>query len=379
MMKFVIFLLVISWQLLSLGAEWIQPPKYSNKGYLVPSPDYMPMFPRDHGAHRAYGLEWWYWIGHLQTVDGEKKFGFQSTVFRLAGDPSDSNYFNSERFGNRQLYLAHAALSDLDYGRYIHHERVMREGWQGRVGTNSLTIKVAGIEANMLQDERGHFLTTKYPNGGRLELELIPLKPIVRFGDRGLSRKGDDPASVSWYWTYTRLQAQGKLIYEGEEMEVKGEAWMDHEISSSQLGEGLAGWDWTCMQLNNGTEVKAYRLRRDDGSSDRWSAVYWIDQEGSTEQIYANQFSWIEENEWKSPKTGLAYPTTVKISANHPIRGKVTYQLQPLVENQEFYGNQADNAYWEGACEVMDDKGVTIGKAYLELAGYGGGLGARLN
>ena len=104
------------------------------------------------------------------------------------------------------------------------------------------------------------------------------------------------------------------------------------------------------MQLNDGTEVKAYRLRREDGSSDRWSSVYWIDQEGNTEQIYANQFSWIEEDEWKSPKTGLTYPTTVKISANHPIRGKVTYQLQPLVENQEFYGNQADNAYWEGAC-----------------------------
>ena len=52
-------------------------------------------------------------------------------------------------------------------------------------------------------------------------------------------------------------------------MEVKGEAWMDHEISSSQLGEGLAGWDWTYMQLNDGTEVKAYRLRKEDGSSDR--------------------------------------------------------------------------------------------------------------
>ena len=59
---------------------------------------------------------------------------------------------------------------------------------------------------------------------------------------------------------------------------------MDHEISSSQLGEGLAGWDWTCMQLDDGTEVKAYRLRKDDGSSDRWSAVYWIDREGNTER-----------------------------------------------------------------------------------------------
>ena len=156
----------------------------------------------------------------------------------------------------------------------------------------------------MLEDGQGHFLSTRYPNGGQLELELIPLKPIVRFGERGLSRKGDDPASVSWYWTYTRLQAKGKLIYEGDEMEVKGEAWMDHEISSSQLGQGLAGWDWTCMQLYDGTEVKAYRLRREDGSSDRWSSVYWIDKEGNTEQVYANQFSWIEESEWTSPKNG---------------------------------------------------------------------------
>ena len=88
-MKLVIFLLATFWQLLSLGGEWIQPPKYSNKGYLVPSPDYTPLFPKDHGAHRAYGLEWWYWIGHLHTMDGEKKFGFQSTVFRLAGDRGD--------------------------------------------------------------------------------------------------------------------------------------------------------------------------------------------------------------------------------------------------------------------------------------------------
>ena len=378
-MKFVIFLLLISWQFLSLGSEWIQPPNFSNKGYPVPSADYTPQLPKDHGAHQTYGLEWWYWIGHLQTVDGEKKFGFQSTVFRLAGAPGDSTVSNESRFGKRQLYLAHSALSDVSNQHYIHHERVLREGWQARVGINSLSIKVGGIEANMLEDGRGHFLTTRYPDGGQLELELFPLKPIVRFGDRGLSRKGDDPESVSWYWTYTRLQAKGKLIHKGREMEVKGEAWMDHEISSSQLGQGLTGWDWTCMQLNDGTEVKAYRLRKEDGSSDRWSSFYWIDQEGNTEQVYANEFSWIEKSEWTSPKTGLIYPTTVKISVNHPKRGKQTYLLEPLIKNQEFYGNQADNAYWEGACKVMDDQGNTIGKAYLELAGYGGGLGARLN
>jgi predicted secreted hydrolase len=49
------------------------------------------------------------------------------------------------------------------------------------------------------------------------------------------------------------------------------------------------------------------------------------------------------------------------------------------LDQQEFTGNRSDNAYWEGACEVLDLNGKRIGNAYLELAGYGGGLGARLN
>ena len=105
----------------------------------------------------------------------------------------------------------------------------------------------------------------------------------------------------------------------------------------------------------------------------------WIDSKGEIEQVYADQFSWEEEGEWTSPITKLSYPTRVRITATHPQKGKQIYRLRPLLENQEFYGNRADNAYWEGACEVMDTEGQIIGRAYLELAGYGGGLGARLN
>ena len=361
------------------AAEWIEPPAFSSKGYRVPFPDYVPSFPNDHGAHREYGLEWWYWVGHLKTESGEKEYGFQSTVFRVAGDPNESNNSESNAFGSRQLFLAHSALSNLSTRQYLHSERVMREGWQARASMDTLGLQVAGISASIPPNGKSHTLITKYPGGGKLELELTPTKPLIRFGDRGLSRKGDGASSVSWYWTYTRLKAEGTLTQDGETERVEGLAWMDHEISSSQLGQGLAGWDWTCMQLDDGTEVKAYRLRKDDGASDRWSAVYWIDEMGGVQQVYADQFTWEEEDDWTSPQTGLTYPTTVRITADHPQKGKQTYFLRPLIDNQEFTGNRADNAYWEGACEVIDSKNRVIGKAYLELAGYGGGLGARLN
>ena len=361
------------------AAEWIEPPILSSMGYKVPRPDYEPSFPADHGTHREYGLEWWYWIGHLKTESGEKEFGFQSTVFRVAGDPDESNNSESNAFGNNQLFLAHAALSNLSSKQYLHNERVVREGWQARASTDTLGLDVAGIHASMAPDGKSHTLHTRYPGGGILELTLTPTKLLIRFGDRGLSRKGGGASSVSWYWTYTRLKAEGTLTQEGKTDKVEGLAWMDHEISSSQLGKGLVGWDWTCMQLDDGTEVKAYRLRKEDGSSDRWSAVYWIDEKGGVQQVYAEQFTWEEEDEWTSPTTGLTYPIYVRVTAQHPQKGKQTYRLRSLLEDQEFTGNRADNAYWEGACEVVDMEGRVIGKAYLELAGYGGGLGARLN
>ena len=376
-MKLLLILLILTSNI--AWSEWIQPPTHSAKGYLVPTPDYLPVFPRDHGSHPEHGIEWWYWVGHLNAVHSEKNFGFQSTIFRLAGDPEKSGVTQSEPFGNHNLFLVHTALSDLEEEKYIHYERVMREGWQARSSEKTLSLTVGGVKVNLLEEEDGHKVVTRYPGGVKLELTFKPAKPLVSFGDRGLSRKGADPASVSWYWSYTRLQAKGTLFQNGEEIAVEGIAWMDHEISSSQLGEDLEGWDWTCMQLDDGTELKAYRLRKKDGGSDPWSAVYWIDQEGNTERVYADSFTWKTLDTWASPKTELQYPTSVEVSVKHPTSGQQVYQLRPLLDAQEFTGNQSDNAYWEGACEVLNEDGTRVGMAYLELAGYGGGLGARLN
>ena len=376
-MKLLLTLLVLSSNI--VWGKWIEPPALSAKGYRVPTPDYQPVLPRDHGSHPEHGIEWWYWVGHLNAVDSGKNFGFQSTIFRLAGDPEKSGETQSEPFGNQNLFLVHTALSDLEEEKYIHHERVMREGWQARSSEKTLSLTVGGVKVSLLEKENRHKVVTRYPDGAKLELMFKPSKPLVSFGDRGLSRKGADPASVSWYWSYTRLEAKGTLFQNGEEIAVEGIAWMDHEISSSQLGEDLAGWDWTCMQLDDGTELKAYRLRKKDGGSDPWSAVYWIDQKGNTEKVYADSFTWETLDTWTSPKTGLQYPTSVEVSVKHPTNGQQVYQLRPLLNAQEFTGNRADNAYWEGACEVLSKDGKRIGLAYLELAGYGGGLGARLN
>jgi len=361
---------------------WIEPPLLTEKGFPVPQPNTPAVAPAAHGAHPEYAIEWWYWVGHLEAVDGGEAFGFQSTVFRIAGDPTTdlSRGSGGVEFGEQQLFMSHAALSEVSERRYSNVERLNREGWQARSAVGGLDLLATPIRAKELDGGVSFEMDFKLPNNTQVELVLTPSKPMVSFGEKGLSRKGSDPAAVSLYWTYTRLKVEGRITRRGVVTEVKGIAWQDHEISSSQLGSDLEGWDWTAIQLFDGTEVKAYRLRQNDGGSDPWSAVYWIDEAAQVRGVYADQFEWQEDGYWTSPQTGLRYPTSVSIEAIDPKDGRIKiYSLRPLFDSQEFVGNRPENPYWEGACKVLDGSGKEIGRAYLELAGYGGGLANQLN
>ena len=85
------------------------------------------------------------------------------SIHYFSGRRSKNSKKSDDAFGNKQLFLAHAAPSDLSNKKYIHHERVAREGWQARAGQNSLDFKVAGIQATMTKDGDGHRVTTLYP------------------------------------------------------------------------------------------------------------------------------------------------------------------------------------------------------------------------
>ena len=50
-------------------------------------PGYAYVFPRDHGSHKQFGLEWWYFTGHLSSESG-RRFGYELTFFRKAMDNS---------------------------------------------------------------------------------------------------------------------------------------------------------------------------------------------------------------------------------------------------------------------------------------------------
>jgi hypothetical protein len=121
-------------------------PATTAEGYSVPQPRPTFAFPRDHGAHPDFKIEWWYITGHLFTSDSSpRRFGFQATFFRNAS-PRDLPAAHSSAaggaaaFGHDQIYLAHMALIDVGAGRFLHQERLNRAGWNASAATNTLDV-----------------------------------------------------------------------------------------------------------------------------------------------------------------------------------------------------------------------------------------------
>ncbi len=329
-------------------------------GFAIPQAGRAFVFPRDHGSHPVFRTEWWYLTGHLDDEQGQR-FGFQVTFFRQAR--------RDDRGEVTQLHLAHAALLDATTGKFLHEEKLNREGWDA--SASETTLDVRNGNASLRLDEKTNRLhvATTVKAEAVLKLELEVVKPLVVFGQDGVSRKGASASAASHYLTFPRLKAAGSVKIGAQEHRVTGEAWMDHEFSSSQLDEGQVGWDWAAIQLKDGREIMVYRMRHADGSTDAASTLTVIEKSGALRALKRDAFTWSALETWRSEKTKAAYPNRVRIGFEDS-----TLELRPVAADQEQGGSITGLPYWEGACDVLDASGVVVGRAFLELAGYAGDL-----
>jgi len=342
---------------------WAQMPLTTVDGFAVPQAGTSFSFPHDHGSHSEFKIEWWYVTGHLFTAGaGVRRFGFQATFFRQAA-PDHST----------QLHLAHMAITDVTAEKFLHQERLNRAGWDAVAGTESLDLRQGNWSLRMSDPAASAGAERFKLQGGvqaeaALTLTLEPAKPLVVFGENSVSRKGSAPTAASYYLTFPRLRADGQLTLGNEQLAVRGEAWIDHEISSSQLDVNQVGWDWAGVQFNDGRELMLYQLRTRGGGVDPASSLTWVAADGGT---IKKKFSWEVLTTWKSPVTGAVYPARVALATTDPKTGAVVrYTIEPLVPNQELAGRLGGIAYWEGACRVRDASGSDVGSAYMELTGY---------
>ncbi len=328
-------------------------------GFAYPVPEAELSFPRDHGSHPFYKTEWWYLTGHFNSEDNSQRYGFQLTFFRSAGEPGSNA---------QQIHMAHAALTNLNTGQFLHEERLNRAGWNAQSAVGHLDLFNGNWSLSMNEDEsmKARF---SVQSEAIVHLEFIPLKPKTLFGKDGYSRKGKNPSSVSHYITFTRLGTTGTLELNGESYSVTGQTWMDHEFSSSQLEPGQIGWNWTSLILDDGTELMAYVMRRADGKTDPHSTLTLIAADGSKRALSSDAFEWTPQRFWQSPTSGGNYPIDYHLSWNDAgEKGEIFVKAN--ADAQELQGQIGQFQYWEGSSQAYDANGHPIGSGYTELTGY---------
>ncbi len=332
-------------------------------------------FPRDHGPHPSFRTEWWYFTGNLNGPGG-RAFGFQLTFFRFAlAPPAAGKRGRDSRWATEQLYMAHFALTDLDQGKFYAFER-LRRPVLGLAGAQAQPFRVWLDRWQLRGPEQSQDLWPLHlearAEGVGIDLELTDLRGRVLPGDQGYSRKGPQAGNASFYYSYPRLKARGLVTTQDETFTVTGTAWFDREWGTSALGEGVVGWDWFSLQLDDDRELMLYRLRHPDGTEDPFDHGMLIAADGTTKRLEAAQLNLEVLDRWRT-EDGVTYPSRWRLRI--PSK-KLDLLITPRLQDQEL---RLSVRYWEGAVTVEGTcAGEPIsGQGYTELTGYAGSPGRR--
>jgi predicted secreted hydrolase len=320
--------------------------------------------PADHGPHFAYQTEWWYYIGNV-TTPGGRRFGFQLTFFRRGLSPGPPPA--DPGLSTNQVYFAHFAITDVDGRRHAFAERFAR-GAGGLAGARAgpFTVWLEDWRSEAEGGDGSAVRVTAREGPLSLDLALRARKPLVAHGDRGLSPKGDEAGNASYYVGYTRLAAAGRIGVDGRETSVSGEAWFDHEWSTSALDPDAVGWDWFSLQLSDGRELMCFQIRKRGGGIGAASGGTLVERDGRARRLSAADVAIDVLAHWSSPETGAVYPIRWRLRVPSV---RLDVLVEPWLEAQEM---RTSFIYWEGAVRVSGSAAgePETGHGYAEMTGY---------
>lgn len=316
-------------------------------------------FPCDHGAHKDFQTEWWYFTGHLESVENIT-YGFELTFFRFANSfpfKIDSAWEPS------QVYLTHFAVTDESRDRFLMYELVNRDAFEiAGASEDTLDVWNGSYRAQLVN---GEIVILASNRETRLDLNLKISSDVVLNGENGLSRKGPGAGEASYYYSIHRLTGNGTLKIDGVEVEIESASvWMDREFFTIPETQN-EGWGWFAIQFDDGSSLMIYNLRDEEGSKTEYSSGTYVSIDRHVRILNAEDFEIVPLDHWKSDRTGITYPVKWRLSI--PSLDKELLATATMNDQELALTKFIDLNYWEGRSLV---EGTHSGQAYIELVGY---------
>ena len=305
-------------------------------------------FPQDDGPHSSL-TEWWYYNGHLETASGEN-YGFIAVIFKRQPEP------------DRAGYVAHVAVTDTQRGSFQFKESLnvaavpLEQGVGFRLQVGQATLEGVG------GTDRVAGVTEDYA----FELDLQSEKPPTLQGQDGFISVS--PEEWSYYYSRTRMRAQGTLTAFGQTSPVTGLAWMDHQWGDFTLERG-GGWDWFALMLDDGSDLMV-SIIRDEAQRVVLAYGTLVAPDGQPAHLDGVELQVEATGSWTSPATKGVYPMGWRVLV--PSR-EVDITVEPVIEQQEMTTWASVNrVYWEGQVTIKGQRAGSpvAGRGYVELTGY---------
>lgn len=365
-----------------------------------PSPPAVPSrttpvgLPQDAGPHDESAIEWWYFNAFLTGAKG-KRYAVVGSFFRTGIGARKGHYLiysladldtnkktaystlDRANLALLRAYLPLAALRRPDDPRPMQLLALLQKGklppphrtlprtavvlpkpFRIIFGKNSL------VQAS--PDART-WRATLAGDDWTLKITLAqPDRPPMLVG--GAGKTGLDRPDDMYYLSLTRMRAEGTLTRKGRTETVAGEGWLDRQWGTSWVVRDN-GWDWFGLQLSDGSDLIAYRVRDNATGKILRAEATLLDRDGRQTVDTAPTFT-ATGARWTDPQTKIAYPQAWTIVL--PQLGR-RLTVTPAFPSQTIPVLGIGDAIWEG---VVTASGTTnagaslAGHGYMELVGY---------
>ncbi|MGH1371641.1 lipocalin-like domain-containing protein [Planktotalea sp.] len=345
-MKWLIFFIALPF---SVSAQGFANLGSNADGFAVPEPGNEFTFPRDHGPHPNFRIEWWYLTANLSAADGTP-YGLQWTLFRSALAPIEKEGLESPQF-----WMGHAAVTS--QGEHFFSERLARGGI-GQAGVETDGGFDAWIDEWYMRGGTDFNALALYAAGSEFsfDMDLLAKGPLVLQGNSGYSVKSEE-GQASYYYSQPFFDITGVLSLPDGEVAVSGEAWLDREWSSQPLASDQSGWDWFSLAFDDGSRMMGFVLRSQTDAP--FTSATWIDPNGHSEPMPNSAFQ--ARAMANTNVAGRSIPTTWELKLPQKNVDVTVRALNP----QTWMNTSVP--YWEGPIVITGTHG---GRGYLEMTGY---------
>ncbi|MCG7497031.1 carotenoid 1,2-hydratase [Vibrio sp. Of7-15] len=308
-------------------------------------------FPKDFVSHPSYQHEWWYINANVNSADGQE-FGIQWTLFRFAtADNNDSGWQSP------QMYMSHVVITSED--KKWAEQRFARGG-----------IGQAGVRANPFRAWIDNWSWSSpdiqiFPSTLRaasddfsFQLHMDNAGPIVLQGDKGYSQKHDQLPIASHYFSMPFLKIEGALVLDGQDLTVKGDAWLDREWGSGMVDQEQQGWDWFSFHLDDGRALMVSQYRHNFQQPHKFGS---ISEPSGSVTVLTHQDIRMTPLQTTKLSNGRLIPLQWMIDI--PKYG-INLTTQPVRKEQWL---PFLIPYWEGPIHAV---GSHTAKGFMELTGY---------